>query len=201
MNGVNLLKAVKKKFRVPVSIDNDGNCFVLAEALYGAVSKYHYVAGLTLGTGVGGGIVVNKKVYHGVGNGGELGHMVINFNGPKCGCGVKGHIEAYLNANGVKRLSGITPIQLFGKAMEGNRKAINTFGEYGYYLGVSVANITSAFDPDVVVIGGRISNAWRFFHKSMNSTFKKLAFNKGAKIIRAELDEPGILGAACLVKK
>src|SRR3989344_9002704 len=91
---------------LPITIDNDANVFTLAEAILGAGKKYQNVIGLTLGTGVGGGIVINKKIYHGRGNAGELGHTTINYKGPKSRCGNDGCIETHVAARGIIRIFG-----------------------------------------------------------------------------------------------
>ncbi len=174
---VNLKKILEKKFNVPVFVDNDANCFALGDAVYGAGKKFDAVVGLTLGTGVGGGIIIGKKIFHGRNDAGELGHTTINFNGIKCNCGNIGCIEEYVSARGIMRLAkGLkakTPLDVYNLALKGNKKAIKVFEKTGFYLGVGVANFVNIFDPDVIIIGGGISNAWRFFSKSMKKTVKE----------------------------
>ncbi len=203
---VNLKKVLEKKFNVPVFVDNDANCFTLGEALYGSGKKHNCVIGLTVGTGVGGGIVINKKIFHGRMNAGELGHTSINFNGIKCNCGNIGCLEEYVSARGIMRiakgLKAKTSLDVYNLVLKGNKKAIRVFEKMGFYLGVAVANFVNIFDPDIIVVGGKISNAWKFFSKSMKKTVKeKVYVNKNPIIIKSKLKHAAILGSASLVKK
>lgn len=193
-----LRKLVEKKFKVPVFIENDANCFTLGEAIIGKGKNFNYVVGLTLGTGVGGGIVINKKIYRGKSFAGELGHIVINFNGPKCSCGNNGCLEAYVSSYGVMRYAMVktkTPKKLYEEALKGNKKAVDTFKEMGFYLGIGIINIVNILNPEIVVIGGQLSNAWKFFKDSMFRVTKN-ALTK-VKIVKARFDH-AIYGAAML---
>ncbi len=206
LKNVNLKKVLEKKFKIPVFVDNDANCFSFGEALYGSGKNYDCVIGLTIGTGVGGGIVINKKIFHGRMNAGELGHISINFNGIKCNCGNIGCVEEYVSARGImglaKGLKAKTPLEVYNLALKGNKKAISVFEKMGFYLGVGLTNFVNIFDPDVVIIGGGISNAWKFFSKSMEKAVKeRCVVNKNPKIVKSKLKHAAILGAASLVKK
>ena len=203
---VNLKKILEKKFNVPVFVDNDANCFALGEAVYGAGKKFDAVVGLTLGTGVGGGIIIEKKIFHGRNDAGELGHTTINFNGIKCNCGNIGCLEEYVSTRGIMRLAkGLkakTPLDVYNLALKGNKKAINVFEKMGFYLGIAVANFVNIFDPDVVIIGGGISNAWKFFSKSMKKIVEERAYvNKNPIIVKSRLEHAAILGAASLIRR
>lgn len=203
---VNLKKILEKKFKVPVLIDNDANCFTLGEALYGSGKKHNCVIGLTIGTGVGGGIVINKKILHGRLNAGELGHMTIKFDGTKSKCGNIGCLEEYVSARGIMRLAkGLkakTPLDVYNLALNGNKKAISVFKKMGFYLGAGLTNFVNIFDPDVIIIGGKISNAWGFFSKSMKDTVKKRScVNKNPIIVKSRLKHAAILGASSLVRE
>lgn len=195
-----LRKIIQKKFRLPVFLDNDANCFTLAEAVFGLGKNHENVAGITLGTGFGAGISINKKIYHGRNNAAELGHMTINYNGPKSRCKNHGCIETHVAARGITRLFGKSdPYSIYNLAVKGNKKAIKTYNQMGYYLGIGLANIIYALDPDIIVIGGKISNSWKLFSKSMNKAVKERYFEKPCKIIPSKLKDAGILGAAALV--
>jgi len=203
---VNLKKILEKKFNVPVFVDNDANCFALGEAVYGAGKKADIVVGLTIGTGVGGGIIIEKKIFHGRNNAGELGHTSIDFNGIKCNCDSIGCLEEYVSTRGIMRLAkGLkakTPLDVYNLALTGNKKAVNAFEKMGFYLGVGVANFVNIFDPNIVVVGGGISNAWKFFSKSMKKTVKERAYsNKNPIIVKSRLKDAAILGAALLVEE
>ena len=202
----NLKKILKREFNVPVLIDNDANCFTLGEALYGNGKKHNCVIGLTIGTGVGGGIVINKKIFHGRMNAGELGHMTIKFDGRKARSHNNGDIEEYLSTRGImrtaKELNVKTPLEVYNLALKGNKKAIRVFEKMGFYFGIAVTNFVNIFDPDIIIIGGKISNSWKFFSKSMKKTVKeRCVVNKNPKIVKSKLKHAAILGAASLVKK
>ncbi len=184
LKGVNLKKIISQKFKRKVFMDNDASCFVLGEAVR---LKKKNVVGLTLGTGVGGGIVINGKLYSGKGNAGELGHCTINFDGPTEKLG-KGSLEAYLSGKAIKKIYGKEPSQL-------NKKE---WARYGKLLGIGIANLAYAFDPDVVVLGGGISNEFKFFKSSMNREIKTRTTIK-TKVLQGNKDG-GILGAAKIIK-
>ncbi len=197
---VPLKKVMQKKFSLPVFLDNDANCFALGEAIFGAGKKYQNVVGITLGTGVGGGIIIDKKIYHGRGNAAELGHMTIKFDGFKARSGNNGDIEEHVSARGVRRIFGSSnPYLIYKLAEKGNKKAIKTFEEMGFYLGVGLTNIIYAFDPDIIVVGGKISNSWKFFSKAMHNTIKERYFAAPCRIVKSNLKDAGVLGAAALV--
>ncbi len=192
---------IKNKFKAPVFLDNDAKCFTLGEAVFGNGKKYWNVIGITLGTGFGCGLVINKKIYHGRGNATEIGHTTIKHDGLKSKSGNDGSIEEYVAARGIAMLFGgkTSPKEIYGLALKGNKKAIETYNKAGYYLGIGLANITYAFDPDIIIIGGKISNAWHFFHKAMEEEIKKRYFAKPCPVVKSELKDAGILGAAALV--
>jgi len=195
-----LRKIIQDKFKIKTYLDNDANCFALAEAIFGQGKKYENVVGITLGTGIGGGLVINKKIYHGRSNAAELGHITINYNGPKCNCGNNGCIESHASAKGITAIyNGSDPYTISKLALKGDRKAIKTYEKMGYYLGIGLTNIIYAFDPDIIIIGGKISNSWELFSKTMNKAVKERYFTKPCKIVRSKLKDAGILGAGALV--
>lgn len=199
-----LRKIVHDKFNLPTYLDNDANCFTLGECLFGAAKGHENVVGLTLGTGIGGGIVINKRLYHGRGNAAELGHMTIDFRGPKSRCGNNGCIETHAAARGIlsrsKGLNVDSTLDVYKLALNGNKKAQKVFFEIGEFLGIAITNLIYTFDPDIIVLGGKISESWRYFSKSMSKTLKKRYFGKPCKVVKTKLGrEAGILGAAALV--
>jgi len=195
-----LKNIMEKKLKLPIFLDNDANCFALATAIFGQGEKYESVVGITLGTGLGGGIIINKKIFHGRHNAAELGHMTINYDGPKSRCKNHGCIETHVSARGITRIHDkkSDPSTIQKLAFKGDKKAIKTYNEMGYYLGLGLTNIIYALDPDIIVIGGKISNAWKFFSKNMNKVIKERYFTKPCKIVKSNLKEAGILGAAAL---
>lgn len=206
LKGVELKKILEEKYKCLVKVDNGANCFALGEAVFGAGSKSKFVIGITLGTGVGGGIVLNKELYHGVGSAAELGHTTINFDGLESKTGNTGGVEEYLSKRALERmgefLNAKTPKALFNLAEKKSALAKNRFNEYGYYLGIFITNLIYTFDPDCIVIGGNISDAWKYFNKSMFLEIKKRTLFNNAKIVRRKLgDDSALLGAASLLVK
>ena len=210
LKNVYLAKEVKSKFGIETIVDNDVNCMVLGEARLGAGRGSALVAGLTLGTGVGGGIVFDKKIYHGAnGTAGEFGHMVIQKDGRSCSCGNKGCLEPYINGRGIK----MTAKEIFGRKMDsmrefdelaakGNKKAIKLYKITGQYLGIGLANMVNILNPDVIVAGGGIMRAGDFILKPAREEMKKYILSplaKNTKIVKAKLGKhAGAIGAALL---
>ena len=201
LKNIEIKKIIQNKFKTKAFLDNDANCFSLAEAIFGQGKKYENVVGITLGTGLGGGIVINKKIYHGRNNAAELGHMTIKYDGPKSRCKNHGCIETHVAARGIASIYNkkSNPYLIYKQALKRNKKAIKTFNEMGYYLGIGLTNIMYALDPDIIIIGGKISNSWKFFSKTMNQTIKERYFSKPCPIVKSNLKDAGILGAAALV--
>ena len=203
LNKANLKKIIENKFKKPVFIDNDANCFALAEAILGHGKKYNNVIGLTIGTGFGSGFVINKKIYHGRCFAAEIGHTTINSNGPKSKCGNNGCLESYVSIKGIlSRAKGLyicNPKELFELAEQGSKKAIGIWEETGFYLGIGCANIINTLNPDIITVGGQIANAWKFFNKKIKETVNKRALFS-CKIAKSSLKDAGILGAALLAR-
>jgi glucokinase len=194
LNGVNIKRILERRYKIKVMVENDANCFALGEAVYGAGKKSKHMVGVTLGTGVGSGIIINKEIYHGMGNAGELGHTIINFDGI-----YKGEAEDYLSARWFSLICGKTPKEIFELAKKRDKKSKEIFKNYGKTLGVFLTNIILTFDPDCIVVGGNIANAWKYFNKTMFAEIKKRAMLNNAKIVRRKLgDDAAVLGAAYL---
>src|SRR3989338_5486990 len=195
-----LRQIIQNRFKIKTCLDNDANCFALAESIFGQGKRYRNVIGITLGTGFGGGFVIDKKIFHGRNNAAELGHMTIKFEGIKARSGNNGDIEEYAAARGITSLYGgkNSPYSIYKLAMKGNNKAKRAFETAGCYLGIELANLLYAFDPDIIVIGGKISHSWKFFSKSMNETIRKRYFAKPCPVVKSRLKDAGILGAAAL---
>ena len=196
---VPLKRIIENKFKIKTLIDNDVKCFTLAEAIFGQGRKYENVVGITLGTGIGGGLAINKKIYHGRNNATELGHMAINYRGFSDNCGNDGCLEVHASSKFFKRIFRKEAYTIYQLALKGNKKAIRAFEKMGHYLGIGLANIMYAFDPDIIIIGGKISNSWKFFSRSMNKTIKERYFAKPCPVVKSKLEDAGILGASALV--
>lgn len=199
---------IKKKFKIETKIENDANCAAFAESYYFKCKNLIY---LTLGTGVGSGIIINSKIYRGKGTASELGHITIDLNGPKCHCGNYGCFEEFVSARGIVRIAkkygfkgkDLEPRNLQIKAKKGNKKAKAVYNEAGKYLGIGLANIVNIFAPEMIVVSGGISNAGNLLLKPALAEMKKRAFKcsqKGVKIVISKLQEDaGLLGAAALI--
>jgi len=191
--------------KVTVALENDVNCFTLGEAIMGAGKRAKIVFGITLGSGVGGGIVIDGKIYRGAfGGAAEVGHQTIKFDGQKCTCGSYGCFEEYCSERFFIR-KGNLPIKFQRKAEKGDKKVLKIYNEYGRYLGIGLSNVINFLDPEVIVIGGGIANAYQFFIKEAKKEIKKRAISpiskKNVKIKKAELgDFSGAIGAALLIK-
>jgi glucokinase len=210
-----LLKKELPGLKVPLAIDNDANCFVLAETLCGAARGFDDVLGLTLGTGVGGGLVLDGKLYRGsTGGAGELGHATIKFDGPKCLCGNHGCLEAMVGSRaildryrGLKSKSKnlkikITVAEISDRAKRGEPKAIKTLAETGTLLGIALANFVNIFNPRVIVIGGGVAQAGRLILEpaAREMTKRAMPFSVLGVTVKAAKLGPwaGAIGAALL---
>lgn len=144
-----------------VCVDNDGNLAALAEWRYGAGLGAQNMWMVTLGTGIGGGYVVNGVVQRGVnGFAGEIGHIVVNPDGPRCTCGRKGCWEVYASGRGLKMLASGEPGEsVIARARQGDADAVTVLEAYARWVAIGLSNLTNTSDPDVIVIGGGVSEA------------------------------------------
>ena len=208
----------------PVVVDNDVHCFTLGEWRFGAGRGSHDLIGLTLGTGVGGGLLLAGHLYRGtIGSAGEIGHMVIDSSGPRCGCGRRGCLEAHVGTRAIvaqaralmRRQAGplrrlaqaahgrISP-ELIGRAARaGDRGARQLWDAFGHRLGIGLANLVNLVNPQRIVIGGGVTGSWPLFAPRMIRAIRENALRAPAhavQVVRAELaDQAGIVGAAVLV--
>lgn len=206
LKNVNIVKTLRNKFKTRVKLDNDANCFVLGEAVFGAGKAHNTVFGLTLGTGVGAGIVINKKIFHGRENASEFGHSTINFKGPKDKAKIPGSVEIYCSSQGIMKIAKELKLkarsskQVYDLVLKGNKKARKVFERMGFYLGISLANAVCILDPDIIIVGGKVADSWRFFNKSMKKSLKKHSVLRPPKVVKARLSNATILGASQLLK-
>ena len=211
---VPLRDILTQKLNVPVSLDNDANLVALGEYWKGAGRGAKSLVCLTLGTGVGGGIVLNGKILHVAGGiAGELGHVTVVRNGRRCGCGNRGCLEVYASSRGlVSRMQELlnrkktvkydklTPEDIGKQALSGDKLARKAIRDTGVTLGVAIASLVNILNPDVVVVGGGISKIGNLLLDPIREEVAKRAFPKaveGLKIVKAELgDNAGAIGAA-----
>lgn len=222
---VNIGKIIFREFRKPVFVDNDANGAAIGELTFGSGKKYKSFIMITLGTGVGGGIVINKKIYHGdFGAAGEIGHISINFNGPKCNCGSYGCIEAYAGNLYLRErvrtelrkhpeskmwklinndLSKVSPRNIQSAAETGDAYAKSVINDLGVHLGSAFASLCNVLDISVFIIGGGIAG----FGKPLFDSIKKTIAGRVMAPIRPRIrvlpaklkNDAGIKGASALV--
>ena len=210
---VDLQNHFSRKLKTKVEVDNDANCAALAELKFGTGKKIKNFLFLTLGTGIGGGIMIDGKLYRGEFNGaGEFGMTTINFDGPKCLGGNNGSVESYIGRNYFLK-SQKDLIKPFGKkidfdeltklASKGNKLAKEFFKRYGFYLGVGLTNYFNLMDVHTAILSGGISNAYDFFIDECNRTIKQRCLptiKNNFRVLRSSINNnAGILGAASLV--
>jgi glucokinase len=227
LDGFALRKFIAKRISIPIIIENDANAFTLGEGWVGGAKGSKHYCGITLGTGVGGGIVVDGKILHGShGMAGEVGHMAISPEGPLCGCGGRGCLEVYASATGVRRMAleaiergegeeilrrsagnagEITSETVFEAAQSGDLTAQKIFNEMGRFLGLGLVNLIHLFNPEKIVIGGKVSQAWNYFIQSTMDAVERRAMKgprEKVKVVRSKCgDDAGMLGAAYIVQK
>ncbi len=198
LNGFNIKNWLHKKFGCEVKIDNDARSFTRAEYLFGAGRAYKNIVGITLGTGIGGGIIMNDEMVYGVSDSaGEVGHMLIDL---------KEDFSDLAGIQGLRRLGFTDSLKTYQLAKSGDKKAKKAFEELGRYLGVGLANIINILDPEAIVIGGGLSSAYKFFLPAAKKTMAKFIFSpksrSNVKIFIGKLGEnAGAIGAAALFIK
>jgi glucokinase len=174
--------AVRQHLEVPVAIENDANAAVLGEMWLGAGRGTQHFLMLTLGTGVGGGVVIGGNILHGSrGYGGELGHTVVDPNGPVCGCGSRGCLEQYASGTAIARLAkpsygATTAKDVALAARRGEPQALEVYRQVGQYLGIACASFANLFNPECLAIGGGAANAFDLFSDAMQTTMRQRTF-------------------------
>lgn len=202
------LKAdLERKLKHPVFMENDANCFILAEAGLGAAAGAKSAYGIIMGTGCGGGFYINGDVYRGRhGIAGEWGHISIDPAGPECWCGNRGCIETLISGTGLEnqyfRLTGrrLRAPQIVDGARRGEREAERVFQQFLDDFGRALGGLISVLDPDVVVIGGGLSSIDELYTEGVNR-MKKYTFHPDpdTPVLRNQLgDSAGVFGAALL---
>jgi len=204
----------------PVILENDANAAAVGEMWQGAARGHHTMVCVTLGTGVGGGIILDGKLWHGANDSaGEIGHTCVEpFGGVACGCGSRGCLEVYASATAIVRMAregrprhpssslnvsdDLSAASVFVAGKAGDPLAVEVFHRMGDYLGIGLANLINILNPEMIVIGGGVANGWELFEEHMRHQVDEHAFPLPAsevKIVPAECgDDAGLLGAARL---
>ncbi len=209
---VDLKRILEQKTNLSVFIDNDAKLMALAEHKVGSAKNYSNVLCLTLGTGVGGGLIINNSLYRGEDNAaGEVGHLPINEHGPICGCGSKACLEVYVGNNRIikhaRKIFGskVTLEEVSKLAQNNNSKAVKFWDEVGSKLGLALSGVVNLLNLDAIVIGGGVSSAGKELFKSVKKTIFSRAMSvqaKRVKILKAKLgNDAGMIGAGYLVKE
>ena len=214
------LKAVlEERFGWPVLLENDANAAAVGEMWLGAARGCRDVVSVTLGTGVGGGVILDGELWRGAhGSAGEIGHTTVDpFSGLKCKCGNVGCLELFASATAIVRMTRenlaqfpqsklnreeLTAERVYDAGREGDELALSVFKRFGTYLGIGLANLINILDPEIIVIAGGAVNGWDLFacdmHREVNERAVRVTAQQ-VKIAAAECgDNAGLLGAARL---
>jgi glucokinase len=220
LDGFSLTAALTKELGLPAFLENDANAAAVGEMWQGAARGCRTIICVTLGTGVGGGIILDGELWRGVdGAAAEIGHMCVDpFGGVACTCGSRGCLEVFASATAIVRMTreasprhpdsvlhasdNLSAATIFAAGLKGDELALEIFRRMGVYLGIGLANLINILNPEMIVIGGGVVNGWDLFAKDMTQQVEERAFPLLAarvKIERAKCgDDAGLLGAARL---
>lgn len=189
---VHLKKYIEARYKIPVFVNNDANCFALGEYYFGKGQGYNSMIGLTVGTGVGAGIIINKKLY--------AGH--------NCGAGEFGCVdyldkiyEYYCSGSFFANVYGLNGEFVYEQARQQDPQSLKLYAEFGEHLGNCIKMIIYTYDPQLIILGGSVRNAYEYFEESMWKQIKTCVYCKSAERLTIEvssLHNSGILGAAAL---
>lgn len=201
---------LQRRLGWPVMLENDANAAAVGEMWLGAARGCSNVVSVTLGTGVGGGVIHDGKLWRGShGSAGEIGHTTVDpFSGLKCKCGNTGCLELFASATAIVRMAreqgmdAVNAEKVYEAGRSGDETALSVFNRFGMYLGIGLANLINLIDPQVIVITGGAVNGWDLFASEMYRQVEERAFRATAqqvRIARSECgDNAGLLGAARL---
>jgi glucokinase len=200
---VPLAEMLEAKTGCPTVIANDANCAGLGEAWLGAGRRFRNLILLTLGTGVGGAIILDGKLFTGhQGAAAELGLITLNPDGPMCNSGNRGSLEQYVSVQAIRRRTGKEPAELGVMAREGDKFAVEFWESYGRDLGVGLASLIYVLTPEAIVIGGGVSASAEFFFPAALGEIEQRVLpssRAGLQLLTAELgNQAGMVGAAKL---
>lgn len=218
LDGFRLGAALQSELQWPAVLENDANAAAVGEMWKGAGAGSRSIICITLGTGVGGGIILDGKLWRGVdGSAGELGHIGVEpFGGVACTCGSRGCLEVFASATAIVRMTRearprypnsplhtseeLTAKSVYESGLEGDELALEVFRRMGIYLGVGLASLINIFNPEMIVIGGGVADGWDLFIAHVREQITERAFPipaRRAEIVRAVCgDDAGLLGAA-----
>lgn len=224
---VNLSEILEEKFKIPVAIDNDATVAGVAEFEAGAMRGYYNGVLLTLGTGIGAGIIINGQVFNGShAIGSEIGHMVIGENFYTCNCGRNGCFETFASSTGIIKYaekllkegenskvinnyingdySKLNAKIIIDAAKEGDSLGLKVFNRAIKYLAIGILNIMNIIDPEVIAFGGGVSNAGEFLLEALRVEVERTRYNKDFPVPEFKIahfkNDAGIIGAAMIGK-
>lgn len=223
---VPLRRMVSEPLDLPTALDNDANCATLGEWWLGAARGARHVLGLTIGTGIGGGLVLDGRLYHGASDvAGEVGHTTIHATGRRCACGNYGCLEAYASGPAIAErarealeggelsvlpemaggdVASITAETVYGAASDGDALARQIVRETAQFLGTGVANLLNIFNPEVVVVAGGVTQAGDALFEPLRAEVRRRAFRpavEACRIVPAVLPgTAGLVGAAAMFR-
>ncbi len=220
LEGFPLAGALSKELSLPAFLENDANAAAVGEMWLGAARGRQSIVCVTLGTGVGAGIILEGKLWRGAsGSAAEFGHTWVDpFADDPCNCGSRGCLELYASASAIVRMARaararypnsvlpangeFTAEEVYSAGVKGDELAVEIFRRMGDYLGVGLANLMSILNPEMIVIGGGAAAGWDLFAEAMNRRIAQRSFPLSAMripVVRAECgDDAGLLGAARL---
>jgi glucokinase len=219
LDGLRFAEFFADRLSIPVLLENDANAAAVGEKWMGASRGVENSICVTLGTGVGGGLILDGHLYRGVdGSAGEIGHIVVEPDGHPCGCGSTGCVEQYSSATAIVRIAKelipeypgtplsnfdeLTPLEVYNAGLAGDALSLEVFRRVGRYLGIALGGLVNVLNPEAIVIGGGASAGWDLFVEPLQAEIKARAFRQPAervRLMRSDLgDDAGILGAAHL---
>ncbi|MGB3265047.1 MAG: ROK family protein [Microcoleus sp.] len=202
-HNVPLADWLEAKTGLPTILANDANCAGLGEAWLGAGKHFKNLILLTLGTGVGGAVILDGKLFSGhLGAAGELGLIAIDPDGPECNSGNRGSLEQYVSVQAIRRETGLEPLELANLARSGDAKALEYWQNYGRYLGIGLASLIYVLTPEAIIIGGGISAGAEFFLPAVQAEIERRVLptsREDLQLLVAQLgNQAGMVGAAKL---
>ncbi len=207
LNGFNLRAALTEHLPYPVVLENDATAAAIGEHWLGVSKGFKHVIQVTLGTGVGGGLIINGDAYRGIdGTAGEIGHICVEPDGHPCGCGSRGCLEQCVSATAMVRMgreSGLpfkTSLEIYDAATNGNDTAQTLFFNAGRHLGIALAGLVNTLNPELIVLGGGMAGSWDLIIDTVEAEIRARAFEVPAYRVKLEQsmlgDDAGLIGAA-----
>ncbi|MFQ6019308.1 MAG: ROK family protein [Dehalococcoidia bacterium] len=218
---VHLRDLMEERLGLPVALENDATAAALGEHTFGGGRGSRHMLYLTVSTGIGGGIIIDGELYLGKsGSAGELGHIILDPDGPPCPCGTRGHLEAFSSGSAIAcrgrellsrgeapvlaRLAqaegAVTAEMVYRAAQEGDEACKRAFQEAGRYLGIALASFVNIFDPEVILIGGGVAQVGDLLMEPARQQMERLAMGRPLRDVRLGLSELGpLVGALGMV--